>query len=738
MTLTPPATDQHTILVATSPAYDHVPLSQTLSRYGYTVRAVSRGDEALAIARSGRVALAIIDVALAGSASLELCQRVQQLCGDAPLYLLSGEPSAAEHARARAIGAAAYLPLSLDADDLAETVLLRLKAIPAPGMAAATPTMATLEVNYHTMLAGSPDAILLVQRGSYRILDVNRGARQLFGLTEAELIQTDLLALCPPQQPEGQPSAEVLGAHVQRVMGGDAKMFALTMHHSTGRGLDCELRMVPFNADDHRLLHVRVVDVSERNLAVALRDGKNRLLEMIARSAPLDDTLEQLMLLIEAQSPDVICTALLLAPDGITVATASGPHMPPAYLNALVGLPIGPGAGSCGAAMFRREPIIVSDIVNDPLWTPYQALATQFGLRACWSMPILLDSVTAIGSFAMYYRSVRRPCAAELALLGTASHMAGIAIARARREEELLRHREHLEELVAARTAELRQAKEQADQVNEELTTALENLSLMQDQLVRRDKLAALGSLVAGVAHELNTPIGNSLVMASTMSDRTRELRRELDSGLRRSVLETYLDQAASADQVVLRNLNRAAALVASFRHIAVDSARSQRARFMLGDQIAQLLQSMEADLRRQGVVLVEQIDHLLEMDSYPAPLVQALQHLIENAAIHGFGGPASARQGSVSISAHNSGDGGNSGDIVIEVSDNGAGIAAANLPRIYDPFFTTRMGAGGSGLGLYITHNIVTGVLGGHIQVSSTEGVGTRFTLRLPKVAPV
>jgi PAS domain S-box-containing protein len=736
MTPSPLPVTPYTILLATSSAYDHAGLGQMLARYGYEVRAVSRGDEALEVARAGHLALAIVDVALAGSASLELCQRVLQLCGpDVPLYLLSTAPHAEEQARAIEIGASAYLPLSLDVDDLAEKILLRLKAIlPAP-VTRTLPTMATLEVNYHTMLAGSPDAILLMQRGTNQLLDVNRRARRLFGLTETELVQTDLPSLCPPLQPDGRSSDEVLTEHVIRVMAGATQMFALKMRHSSGHLLDCELRMVPLMSGEHRLMHVRVVDVTERNLAAALRDGKNKLLEMIAGSAPLDATLERLIQLIESQSQDVICTVMLLGPDGRAVASATGPAMPRAYLDALIGLPIGPSVGSCGTAMFRRETVIVADILHDPLWGPYKDMAAQYGLRACWSIPIMHDSASVIGSFAMYYGTVRTPTADDLALIGAAAHMAGIAISRLRREEELLRHREHLEELVAARTAELRQSKDMADHVNEELTAALENLSMTQDELVRREKLAALGALVAGVAHELNTPIGNSLVMASTMSERTAELKRELDGGLRRSVLETYIEQATSADQVVLRNLNRAAALVASFRHIAVDSASSQRARFVLGDQVAQLLQSMEADLRRQGVALAENVDHLLELDSYPGPLIQALQNLVENAVVHGLGGE---RKGTVSVSAHDSSTLDGPGEITIDISDDGVGIPPANLARIYDPFFTTRMGAGGSGLGLYITHNIVTGVLGGHIDVSSKEGVGTRFTLRLPKLAPL
>jgi PAS domain S-box-containing protein len=747
----PFSSDQpHTILIVTSTAYDVAALRQMLGRYRYEVQAVSRGDEALAIARAGDVALALLDVALAGSASLELCARLNdasaahlpprsptpapaQPGARLPIFLLSSHPNEEERERAAEAGAAAYLPMSYGVDDMAEKILLQLGAIAPAPVTPGTPTMATLEVNYHTMLAGSPDAILLMQRGSNMVLDVNRRTRQLFGMTETELVQTDLLSLCPPLQPDGRPSAQVLNTDIEQVMAGSVQVFELDMLHSSGRKLACELRMVPLNTPSHRLMHVRIVDVSARNLAAQLRDGKNALLEMIAGGAPLGVTLDRLVQLIESQLDGGYCTVMLLNTDGVTVQAISGPSMPREYMAALNGLPIGPAAGSCGTAMFRKDTVVVSDTYTDPLWAPYRNVAMHHGLRACWSTPILLDKDTVLGSFAIYYHDVRSPTEEDRTLIAAASHLAGIAIARMRREEELRRHREHLEVLVEARTAELRQAKEDAEHVNEELSTALDNLSMTQEELVRRDKLAALGALVAGVAHELNTPIGNSLVMASSMSERTAELQRDLESGLRRSVLEAYLQQAASADEVVLRNLSRAAGLIASFKRIAVDNASSQRSRFVLGDLVAELLQSMQAEVRQRGLALIEDVEHWLEMDSYADPLTQALQNLVENSLVHGFDGRSKDRGGAITLSAHDSGN----GEIAITVSDTGAGILAANLPRIYDPFFTTRLGSGGSGLGLYITHNIVTGMLGGRIEVASIEGQGASFTLRLPKVAP-
>jgi PAS domain S-box-containing protein len=727
-----PSDQPQLVLIVTNSAYDLATLRPMLSGHGLRAEVVGRGDEALALAAQGGVALALLDAALAGSARLELCQRLKQICGDGlPVFLLSGMPDSEEREQAAEAGAAAYLPLSFPADDMAEKILLQLGRVKPAPLKRNAPTMATLEVNYHNMLAGSPDAVVLMQRGTNLILDVNRSTRTLFGMTETELVQTDLLSLCPRLQPDGQSSATVLDAVVEQVMAGAVQVFELTMRHSSGRQLACELRMVPLNTPDFRLMHVRIVDVSSRKLAEELRDGKNALLEMIARGAPLNETLEKLMLLVESQAPPVLCSVMLLADDGTTMLSAAGPSLPPDYLQAIHGAQIGPTVGSCGTAIFRKETVVVSDIMNDPLWAPYEELAAQYGLRACWSTPILLDKSTVLGSFAMYYRETRSPTDEDRSLIKAATHMAGIAIASTRREAELRRHREHLEELVQARTAELQRTKDEAEHANEELTTALSNLSMTQEELVRRDKLAALGALVAGVAHELNTPIGNSLTMASSMSERTAELRHDLEGGLRRSVLAAYLDQAAAADEVVLRNLNRAAALVAGFKRIAVDSASSQRSRFVLGDLVAKLLQAMQGEVRQHGLELVEDIEHWLELDSYPGPLEQALGNLIENSIVHGFNG---LTQGAITVRAQDAGN----GEIAITVSDNGAGIPAAHLPRIYDPFFTTRLGSGGSGLGLYVTHNIVTGVLGGRIEVASTPVLGTSFTMRLPKVAPL
>jgi len=248
-----------------------------------------------------------------------------------------------------------------------------------------------------------------------------------------------------------KPTVELI---LQRVHPDDAAFAQQTIGRAAqdGKDFDFEHRLLmpdgsikylrvvahPSGGESGRLEFVgAVTDITERKRAETVRDGESRILEMIARDAPLEESLEQLVRVVEAQFANLLCSILLLDEDGQHVRHGAAPNLPKPYVKAIDGLCIGPKAGSCGTAMYRREPVVVTDILQDPLWEAYRSVVEPYGFRACWSTPILAHSGKTLGSFAMYYREPRSPSPAETHALTMATHLAGIAIERKRAEETL-------------------------------------------------------------------------------------------------------------------------------------------------------------------------------------------------------------------------------------------------------------------------------------------------------------
>lgn len=190
--------------------------------------------------------------------------------------------------------------------------------------------------------------------------------------------------------------------------------------------------------------------LTDARRAEALRVGQSRILEKIATDAGLEDTLTSLVLLMESQAEGMLGSILLLDQDGVHIRHGAAPSLPAAYTQAIDGMPIGPRAGSCGTAMYRKQPVIVTDILEDPLWEDFRAFALPHRLRACWSTPILSSDGTVLGAFAMYYRTPRSPAAAERQLIDLAIHLAGIAIRHALAREEVLASRRQYQALIGS------------------------------------------------------------------------------------------------------------------------------------------------------------------------------------------------------------------------------------------------------------------------------------------------
>ncbi len=275
---------------------------------------------------------------------------------------------------------------------------------------------------------------------------------------------------------------------------------------------------------------------------------------------------------------------------------------------------------------------------------------------------------------------------------------------------------ENLEARVASRTAELEQA--------------LSSLQQSRDELAHSEAKATLSTMIASVSHELGTPLGNSKMVASTLAEHTRVMDQLLQAGqMKRSDLDRFMEQARDGTSMMESNLQRAVKLLENFHQVAADQASEQQRSFHLAAVVGEILHALSPSLKRHPHRIVTDIAPDLVMDSQPGSLGQIIINLINNAYLHAFEGRS---DGVLTISAQTDGD-----DVLLRVADNGVGMTAQQLEKMFEPFFSTKIGRGGTGLGMAIVQNLVSKTLRGRVDVASTPGQGTCFTIRIPRVLP-
>src|SRR5471032_712025 len=336
------------------------------------------------------------------------------------------------------------------------------------------------------------------------------------------------------------------------------------------------------------------------------------------------------------------------------------------------------------------------------------AVVVLLAVAALMAMHVRLRTVLLLGTTPEHFQEVLQQMAS-----GPLPEQEGVvpvgALAKlhttAERLRQLMRDNAQLEQDIVVRSAELKQ---------------------VMDELIQNQTVAALGGLVAGVAHELNTPIGNAVLANSTLGDQLDTLCGVHSLGqLRRSQLTSFLDKSKTACAIVTRNLQRAAELVEAFKLISVDQASGRRHCFGLRKLVQSTLFALEPMYKKKPVTVRTSVPEGLELDSFPGALEQVLVNLVNNAVLHGMAGRASI---AIDIEARRCDD-----MVVLVVRDDGVGIPPAAQRRIFEPFFTTRLGGGGSGLGLYLVHQLVYVTLGGSLTLQSACGAGCSFEIRLP-----
>lgn len=274
----------------------------------------------------------------------------------------------------------------------------------------------------------------------------------------------------------------------------------------------------------------------------------------------------------------------------------------------------------------------------------------------------------------------------------------------------------------------IRKAKQELETQNAALNDALHALQEAQSELVRQEKLASLGRLVAGVAHEINTPLGICVTATSHLVQELKLTREELAAGeMTEDSLAGFFDVVDQSLRIMTTNTQRAAALVRSFKQVAVDQSSDDIRSFHLGPYLNEVLLSLQPKLKGRPIKVAVECPPELMLDSYPGAVSQIVTNMVVNSLVHGF---ERDQPGTIGVRAVLDAD----GWVALDYADDGAGMDQDTLDKLFDPFFTTKRGTGGSGLGAHILYNLVTGALGGTVRVESAPGQGLRYHLRFPR----
>lgn len=261
---------------------------------------------------------------------------------------------------------------------------------------------------------------------------------------------------------------------------------------------------------------------------------------------------------------------------------------------------------------------------------------------------------------------------------------------------------------------------------NAELAATLRRLKAAQEQLVTTEKMASLGGLVAGVAHEINTPVGVGVTAVSSMSSRIIDVRNKYQAGeLGHRELNDFLDNTQQHCELLLSNLSRAAELVSSFKQVAVDQSADGLREFDLGVYLSEVWRSLSPQLKGTSLRYDMAVNDDIRVFNYPGALSQVLTNLVMNSITHGY---ERGEEGHLQLDVRQDG-----GEVELVYRDDGRGIAPEHLGQVFEPFFTTRRGRGGSGLGMHIVYNLVTGQLLGSIDLHSEPGRGVEVIIRFP-----
>jgi len=459
-------------------------------------------------------------------------------------------------------------------------------------------------------------------------------------------------------------------------------------------------------------------DIKYWQLSNELEEGRNHVLRMVARNEDLTLILNTLCQKAQVYNPEMLCSILRLDNNNKTLHPIASVSLPEFYCQALDGVAIGAGVGSCGTAAFIKKRVIVENINSHPYWAQYKGLALEAGVQSCWSEPIMGADGIVFGTFAMYYKTPQKPSKEDLKFIELSANLAAVVFENNSNRSKLLDANTLLKQTVNERNTEL-------EKVNLALETSLKEQSKQYNLDIEAEKMQTTNSLLCGFSHEISTPIGTAITATSVAKDKMEQIRKKVSAGniSRKSFIDS-VDELKEVIELSKQSLNKVDILLQRFKNI--NSFESARGRSVFSMPI------LLKETKKALAPLLNNHQCLIQCNNFnffgtKEALWQIFFNLIENSIIHGF---KAIDSGMIHINII---EGDN--DVVINYQDNGCGISTTEPSRIFEPFFTSNRNQDSLGLGLNIINNLITHNFQGRIRLLDSP-IGIRYEIILPKLS--
>jgi signal transduction histidine kinase len=466
-----------------------------------------------------------------------------------------------------------------------------------------------------------------------------------------------------------------------------------------------------------------------RNVALAsqriLDDVRACALEGILNGKPLDHGLNTITDCLETILGSCHCQVLIFDSKKAVFRTlnkSTDPH--PRFIKQIIKSLLNNPQSDCSKNIKQGNRSIVPDIYSSRAWQTLHIEAKELGVVANWLVPIVSEDGSISGVFSALFNTIRNADAAELSLLQRAIQSAGALLYHSKNKAKELQKKVALHQ-------ECMLQKETTEEINSLLKKAIEQRAEVQSQLLEMESMAALGTMMSSLTHEISTPIGVTVTAASFLSEIQHDCFEKLqDDQLKRSELINYLKESTEASQIIERNILSANELIKTFKRLSVDQHSQDIRSFVICDYVYEVLLSLKPRLKITPHKFCVDIPADLTIESNPGALGQLLINLIMNSAHHAF---APGTDGRITIKANIEYDSANNKKLVFIYQDNGIGMATQTIENIYKPFFTLARETENCGLGMHICNNIVMKVLRGTIDCRSEIGKGVEFTIAFP-----